>query len=281
MLRFLPLLLGAILASCNDLSLPGSDTKKEATSYSYACLDSSVANDPTGKKVERVTGILRDLAVSKRSITDEVQTQWGAAFHKDLLETGESKLIDDPAISAKLNKVLKDLLAQRAQPSKIQYYIYVLDDTALNAFTFGGRIYVTKTMWERCKNDDALLYAIVGHEIGHSEAGHIKTSIQEMEVAEKYFGEGGSTYLQLKSILTASFNQRNELEADYYGINLTNKLGMDLCTVVNFWREMGNKENDYSRVEDFLRTHPFSQARAQCLKDHIKQNFGKDCNSTR
>ncbi|GAB4093632.1 M48 family metallopeptidase [Flaviaesturariibacter terrae] len=271
----------AVLASCNDLSLPGSEPpKKDATTYSFACLDSSVANDPTEQRVEKVTGIIRDLAVSKRDITDSVQTAWGAAFHKDLLETGESKLVTDKAIQAKLDKVLQDLLAQRSQPSAIRYYIYTLDDTTLNAFTFGGRIYVTKAMWERCKNDDALLYAIVGHEIGHSEAGHIKQSIQDMELADKYFGDGGSTYLQLKSILTASFNQKNELEADYYGINLTNKLGFDLCTVVNFWREMAGKENEYSRVEDFLRTHPFSQARAQCLSDHIRQNFGKDCGVT-
>ncbi|RYY38233.1 MAG: hypothetical protein EOO08_15545 [Chitinophagaceae bacterium] len=277
MLRSLALLF--IIASCNGINMPGSDApvNPEAKTYSYACLDSSVANDPTGRKVEKVTGIIRDLAVSKRSITDDVQSEWGAAFHKDLVETGESKLIDDPAISAKLNKVLQDLLAARSKPSQIRYYIYTLDDTALNAFTFGGRIYITKKMWDRCKSDDGLLYAIVGHEIGHSEAGHIKTSIQEMELAERYFGEGGSTYLQLKSILTASFNQKNELEADYYGINLTNKLGFDLCTVVDFWRELASKENPYNRVEDFLRTHPFSQARAQCLKDHIRVNFGRDC----
>lgn len=267
-----------VLLSCNGLNLPGDEApRKDATTYSFACLDSSVANDPTERKVEKLTGVIRDLAVSKKSITDSVQTAWGAAFHQDLLETGDSKLINDPAISAKLSTVLKDLLAQRSQPSQIRYYIYVLDDSELNAFTFGGRIYVTKAMWERCKADDALLYAIVGHEIGHSEMGHIKQTIQDMQLAQKFFGDGSNTYLQLKSILTASFNQKNELEADYYGINLTNKLGMDLCTVVNFWREMAGKENDYSRVEDFLRTHPFSKARAQCLADHIKQNFGKDC----
>ncbi|RYY82519.1 MAG: hypothetical protein EOO15_22910 [Chitinophagaceae bacterium] len=278
MLRLFPLLPLAALLSCNGVSLPGDDTSsKEASTYSYACLDSSVANNSTGRKVEKVTSVIRDLAVSKRSITDDVQSEWGAAFHKDLVESGESKLIEEPEMSAKLNKVLQELLAARTKPSSIKYFIYTLDDTALNAFTFGGRIYITKRMWERCKGDDGLLYAIVGHEIGHSEAGHIKTSIQEMELAERYFGEGGSTYLQLKSILTASFNQKNELEADYYGINLTNKLGFDLCTVVDFWRELANKENPYNRVEDFLRTHPFSQSRAQCLASHILVNFGKDC----
>jgi predicted Zn-dependent protease len=268
------------LAACNDVDTvlgTNDDSKKDATSYSYACLDSAVANNPTGQRVEKVTGILRNLAVSKKSITDSVQTAWGADFHADVLEQGAMKLMNDQALDTRLTKVMNDLLAQRSHPSAIRYFIYAVDDTAINAFTFGGRIYVTKAMINQCKGNDALLYAIIGHEIGHSEAGHIKATIQDMEVAEKYFGDGSDTYLQLKSLLTASFNQKNELEADYYGINLTNKMGFDLCTVVQFWKEMANKENSYNKVEDFFRTHPFSQSRAQCLADHIKTNFGKDC----
>ena len=85
--------------------------------------------------------------------------------------------------------------------------------------------------------------------------------------------------LEIKKLLTASFNQKNELEADYYGINLTNELGYDVCTAVNFWKEMASNENSYNQLEDFFRTHPFSRLRAQCLTDHIRTNFGKECGS--
>jgi predicted Zn-dependent protease len=152
-----------------------------------------------------------------------------------------------------------------------------MEDTAVNAFTFGGRIYITRGMLNQCRGNDALLYAIIGHEVGHNEAGHIRATIQDMRLTEKLFGEGGGAFMQLKRLLAASFNQRNELEADYYGINLTHRMGLELCTVVNFWKEMAGKENPYSRVEDFLRTHPFSAARAQCLSDHIEHNFGAAC----
>jgi predicted Zn-dependent protease len=153
-----------------------------------------------------------------------------------------------------------------------------LEDTTINAFTFGGRIYITRAMLQKCQGKDALLYAIVGHEIGHSEVGHIKATIKELVLANNIFGESaGGTVFELKKLLTASFNQKNELEADYYGINLTNELGYDVCTAVAFWREMASQENPYNQVEDFFRTHPFSNLRSECLSNHIRSNFGKNC----
>jgi predicted Zn-dependent protease len=132
-------------------------------------------------------------------------------------------------------------------------------------------------MLEKCAGKEGLLYAIIGHEIGHSETGHIKATIQDLQLSDKIFGEGGGTFFEIKKLLTASFNQRNELEADYYGINLTNALGYDVCTAVAFWREMASKENTYNEVEDFFRSHPFSDLRSQCLTAHIRSNFGKEC----
>ncbi len=156
--------------------------------------------------------------------------------------------------------------------------IYPLADTAINAFTFGGRIYITKAMLQKTGGSKALLYAIIGHEIGHSEEGHIKKAIQELQLTTNIFGEANAgTVLQITRLLTASFNQRNELEADYYGVELTHRLGQELCATVAFWKEMASRENRYSQVEDFFRTHPFSALRAQCLQSHITSNFDTRC----
>ncbi|RYZ22973.1 MAG: hypothetical protein EOO16_06950 [Chitinophagaceae bacterium] len=271
----------SLLLSCNGVdTVLGTDKgkgKEDATSYSFTCLDSSVAGERTTQRIAKATDLIRDLAVRKGSITDEMQSEYGEAFHKDVLETGEMKLINDPALANRLNGMLAELLQQRSKPSGIRYAVYAVEDTIVNAFTFGGRIYVTRGMLQQCEKNDALLYAIIGHEVGHNEVGHIRATIQDMRLTEKLFGEGGGTFMQLKQLLAASFNQKNELEADYYGINLTHRMGLDLCTVVSFWRGMAGKENPYNRVEDFLRTHPFSAARAQCLSDHIENNFGTSC----
>ena len=278
MLRFTGLFIFCALAlSCDEVNgFLNKDKKKEIT-YSFACLDSTVSAKPISRKLDKASGILRDLAISKKSITDSLQMAYGKEFHEEMMADGSFKLVNDPALQQKLNTILKDLLAVREDPSKIEYSIYILQDTTINAFTFGGRIYVTQAMLDKCSHSDALLYAIVGHEIGHSEMGHIKKTIQELELSHDIFGENGTTVFEIKKMLTASFNQKNELEADYYGINLTNELGYDVCTAVSFWKEMASSENRYNQLEDFFRTHPFSNLRAQCLTDHIRTNFGKDC----
>ena len=266
------------LTGCDEIGQVLNKEKKKATSYSFDCLDSTLSGKPVNRNIERASDIIRDLAISKKSITDSVQTAYGKEFHKQMIKDGSFKLANNLAVQQKLNTVLKDLLAVREAPSNIEYAIYILKDTMVNAFTFGGRIYITEAMLAKCKQSDALLYAIVGHEIGHSEVGHIKATIQELELSNKIFGdENGPMFFEIKKLLTASFNQKNELEADYYGINLTNELGYDVCSAVTFWKEMASNENNYSDLEDFFRTHPFSNLRAQCLTDHIRTNFGKDC----
>jgi predicted Zn-dependent protease len=280
MLKVITLFILVILISgCEEVDsiLGGNKSKKDVT-YSYSCLDSSMGGKPVSRRLDQVGNVIRDLVVSEKSITDSVQTTYGLLFHKQMVEEGTFKLVNDRALNDKLNRVLNQLLDARKEPSNIRYAVYVLKDTTVNAFTFGGRIYITQGMLQKCEDQPSILYFIMGHEIGHSEVGHIKNTIQELEVSNKIFGqEGGATFLGLKRMLTASSNQRNELEADYYGINLTNELGYDVCTAVSFWKEMASRENQYSEVEDFFRTHPFSNLRSECLTNHIRTNFNKDC----
>ena len=256
---------------------PGKKTSKEMT-YSYACLDSAVGGSETNKAISRTTDLIRKLAAKEEDITDAVQNEYGVAFHTDAIESNTFKLMKDQAVNSQLQTIMNELLAKREQPSKINYSIYLVEGDEINAFTFGGHIYITKAMYEKCKANTSLLYSIIGHEIGHSEKGHIRKTIQEMMIAEKVFGEeNGTMAFQVMKLLTGSFNQKNELEADYYGTDLTYRLNYDVCSAAAFWKEMSEKENEYSRLEDFFRTHPFSALRYQCLKAHIQNNFGKNC----
>jgi len=269
----------SLAATCN-LSIDNNNQKElpKHMEYSYDCLDSAVGGSETSKAISNATSIIRNLAVKQKEITDSVQNQWGNAFHQDAIATKTFVVINDPAISAQLHRVMDDLLAVRTNPSHIKYSIYLLNDSAINAFTFGGHIYLTKAMYDKCKGNEDLLYSIIGHEIGHSEKGHIKKTIQEMMITDDIFGEdkGASAYQVLKA-LTGSFNQKNELEADYYGIDLAYQLGKDVCATVNFWNEMSRTENQYSKLEDLFRTHPFSKLRARCLQNHLQTNFHKTC----
>jgi predicted Zn-dependent protease len=270
-----------LASTCNMSVENGTKQLPKNMDYSYSCLDSAVSGSETSRVISNTTSIIRNLAIKQKDITDSVQNQWGNAFHKDAIETKTFSLINDAAISAQLQKVLSDLLAVRDNPSKIKYTIYLLNDSAINAFTFGGHIYLTKAMYDKCKSNTDLLYSIIGHEIGHSEKGHIKKTIQEMMITDNIFGEDkGASAFQILKTLTGSFNQKNELEADFYGIDLAYKLDKDVCATVNFWNEMAKSEDAYNKLEDLFRTHPFSKLRAKCLQNHIETNFHRDCSAS-
>lgn len=276
-LFFILFISAAGLSACNLVDSKSTNNGAEAVTYSYTCLDSAVGGSKTNRAISRTTGFIRDLAVSDKEVTDAVQNSYGDAFHKDAIENKTFVLLNNPAIHDQLQTILTSLLAARDNPSGIKYSIHLIDDKQINAFTFGGYIYLTKAMYDKIKGSPDLLYSIIGHEIGHSEKGHIKQTIKELELSGKLFGDNGMTYFQLKKLLAGSFNQKNELEADYYGIDLTSSLNKELCSTVTFWKEMAEDENKYSRLEDFFRTHPFSGLRAQCLQDHIERNFGVTC----
>lgn len=278
MLYLFYLSLLGLAATCN-MSIDNNEKElPKHMEYSYDCLDSAVGGSETSKAISNATSIIRNLAIKQKEITDSVQNQWGNAFHEDAVDTKTFVLINDAVISAQLHKVMDDLLAVRENPSQIKYSIYLLNDSAINAFTFGGHIYLTKAMYDKCKGNNDLLYSIIGHEIGHSEKGHIKKTIQEMMITDNIFGDdkGASAY-QILKMLTGAFNQKNELEADYYGIDLAYQLGKDVCATVNFWNEMSKSENQYSKLEDLFRTHPFSRLRAKCLQNHLQTNFHRSC----
>lgn len=275
------LLASLFILSCGELS---GDKNKETKGtvrdlpknmrYQYDCLkdDSSSASDLWGK----ADNIINKIATYDIEVTDEEQVKYGDTF---LIESMKDKkfIIDNAApVNTKLQTILKDLVQERPDPSGIEYKIFLLEDTAtINAYTVGGKIFITTAMISKCKNDDQL-YAIIGHEIGHNEKGHIKASLKQLKASRELFGEWGEALLSIKKLLTGSFNQKNELEADYYGLDLSWKLGKDICAIKTFWDDLakGEEREDWF---DFFRTHPYSDTRSKCLTTHIKKNFGVDC----
>ena len=275
------LLASPVILSCGELS---GDKNKETKGtvrdlpknmrYQYDCLkdDSSSVADLWGK----ADNIINKIATYDIEVTDEEQVKYGDTF---LIESMKDKkfIIDNAApVNTKLQTILKDLVQERPDPSGIEYKIFLLEDTAtINAYTVGGKIFITTAMISKCKNDDQL-YAIIGHEIGHNEKGHIKASLKQLKASREFFGEWGEALLSIKKLLTGSFNQKNELEADYYGLDLSWKLGKDICAIKTFWDDLakGEEREDWF---DFFRTHPYSDTRSKCLTTHIKKNFGVDC----
>ncbi|RYY67901.1 MAG: hypothetical protein EOO13_13765 [Chitinophagaceae bacterium] len=263
------------LSSKNDDGLKGKerDLPRNMT-YSYDCLkgDSSKVSDIWSK----ADNIINKVATYDIEVTDEEQMKYGDTFLIESLKDKNFVIDETHPVNGKLQTILKDLLQERAKPTGIQYKIYLLKDTAtINAYTVGGKIFVTNAIINKCKNDDQL-YAIIGHEIGHNEKGHIKASLKQLKASREYFGEWGEALVSIKKLLTGSFNQKNEMEADYYGLDLSWKLGYDVCAIKSFWDDLakGEKREDWF---NFFRTHPYSDVRSNCLTTHIRKNFEVVC----
>lgn len=217
-----------------------------------------------------------DVASKDINVTDEDQSKFGDKFLKQI-KTEEQYVINNTnkIEIANLAIILSELLRKRPSPSKIKYEIFLLDDDAINAYTVGGKIFVTTAMLKAVTNKDQL-YAIVGHEIGHNEKGHIKSIMKQLKVGESIFGEASEKVFQLKSLLTGSFNQKKEVEADYYGLSLMYQLGYDPCSVKDFWDNMATSEQK-DNIQDFFGTHPYSDVRSKCVTNHLASNYNLFC----
>jgi beta-barrel assembly-enhancing protease len=275
----------AVLAFLQLYSCDSGDSKEKKDlppdmNYSYECLNKEKEENKVKKYLEKADDFINDLASERITVTDEEMNQFGEKFYKEVSEDKSMKIDEEDPFNEKLKTVLKQLLDVRPTPSGIKYRISLLrDDTLVNAFTAGGQIFITTGMIKKMKND-AQLYAILGHEIGHNERGHIKLFLQQQKLTEKYLGEWAETVIIIRRLLTMSFNQKKELEADYYGLDLTWKLGMDVCSINSFWEDLAKTENP-NKLEDFFRSHPYSDVRSSCLRNHVQKNFDKVCEVAR
>jgi beta-barrel assembly-enhancing protease len=271
-----------MITSCNYFSTSEDDTKVTGKErklpadmvYSYECLKAD--SGAISEAWEKADDIIGKVATFNIKVTDQEQMEFGEQFMNEGIENKSLVIDSADAVNATLDSILTSLLKKRVKPTSIAYQIYLLNDTAtVNAYTVGGKIFITKAMLKKCTSNDQL-YAIIGHEIGHNEKGHIKNGIKQMKASKRFFGEWGDLFFMAKKLLTGSFNQKNELEADYFGLDLTWKLGYDVCAIRTFWDEMA-KDEERNKMFDFLRTHPYSDIRSSCLVNHIRSNFTIDC----
>ena len=277
----LAILLATTIVACNEnagtATTDASDKGRPLPAnmkYSYTCMETDTSD--ISNILGKADNILGKVATFNIKVTDEEQMLFGDTF---LIEAKKDKnfTIDTTSREVpKLKKFLNDLVEARIKPTGIRYTIYLLEDTAtINAYTVGGKIFITQAMLNKCKNDDQL-YAIIGHEIGHNEKGHIKSSIKQLKASNRFFGKWGGSFLVIKKLLTGSFNRKNELEADYFGLDLSWKLGYDVCAIRSFWDEMAKGE-ERNAINDFFNTHPYSDTRSKCLVSHIQTNFTIAC----
>jgi len=251
--------------------------KKKKRTYNIACLNNGSAADAAIRKGNEIEN--RMLRNNKVSVTREQEIKIGDALHQQVLE--EYKLEKDKAFEKRVERVFRKLIRHLPDSNRgFNYVTYVLTSDEINAFTAGGKIYITTGILNFMKSDDELA-CVIGHEIFHNELGHINRHLRKEAILKKMFGDIlGQVALMAGSIFTASFNQDEEAYCDLYGLDMAHDAGYAGCAIRDFWKRMAEKE-DAAEAGKFFRTHPYATQRAHCIENHIKTNYNHNCNERR
>ena len=240
--------------------------------YDLSCMGENEL-DPTTKSINFFSS-LQDEFVSATgiSISPAQEMELGKEYYNELSKT--SKIIENP----RLTKILNELTAKIKQ-SKYTYHIYELKNDTINAFTFGGYIYVHSGILKFIGNNNHELAVIISHEINHNELGHINKRLSMEETTNQFLGnELSGMVLSINNMLTTAFNQKDEVMCDLTGIDLMIKANYAPCNTISLWKRMSNDEGKFNVLENITRSHPYSANRAKCCENHLLKNYKWKCN---
>lgn len=205
-------------------------------------------------------------------VTAKDINEFGDEAYNQIVNSHKYKFIKSGKQLTELKILLSELLAVRRKSSGIKFQVHLIDDPMINAFTVGGHIIITTGIIKEAGSLSAVA-AVLGHEIGHNEKGHITNTIKKLKIAKQLGSEyAGQIALVLQRLITPSFNQPNEIEADYYGVDLAYGAGFNPGAALSLWKKMSKKETE-DALGSFMRSHPYSSMRYKCIKKYIKMNY--------
>lgn len=253
-----------------------SPQKKQKTdvTYDFTCMNNNPENEIiTGLgDFKRTTDeiFLSDVQVS---INDEIK------MGNNLLKSYKSQytVIRSGEIVNYLRNILDDLTSRIAKPRGFNYQIYYIKGDEDNVITSGGKIFVFEKFYNRFDNSSEVA-AVIAHEIAHNEIGHLTSYVKKQKVAND-FGVFGEIFLELENAFTPpSFNQKQEVQADLFGIDLVYPTSHNPCISIDFWKRLAESERHRDSYENFITTHPTSTSRLRCIRNHLKSNYNINCN---
>lgn len=242
--------------------------------YDFTCMN----NNPDNEIINGLGDFKRTtdeifLSDIKVSLDDEVK------MGNDILKSYQSQytVLSRGEIVNYLKNILNDLSSRIAKPRGFNYQIYYVKGKPDNVVTSGGKIFVFEKFYNRFKNSSEVA-AVLAHEIAHNEIGHLTSYVKKQKAADD-FGVFGEIFLELERAFTPpSFNQKQEVQADLFGIDLVQASSYDSCSSLDFWTRLAKNERQYDSFDNLLSSHPYSNNRTRCIKNHLKSNYNYTCN---
>jgi metalloendopeptidase OMA1, mitochondrial len=251
--------------------------QKQNVTYDFSCLSNSDQDNGATDAIIALGDLTKDIQSTffkdvNVSLEDEVK------YGEELIEEikKENKLITSGKAHQKLKRILNDIESRIVNPRGFNYEIFFVDDSLINVFTSGGKILFYKGMYDFVKNDSELA-VLLSHEIAHNELGHMTLNIKKLKESKKWGGLG-QIVLGMERFFTTSFNQKQEAEADLFGIDLVYPTNYISCSGISLFDRLSKNENEFNLTENLFRSHPYSKNRAKCLNNHLSTNYNKNCN---
>ena len=269
-----------VMAERTDTEIPikRKQQKKQRTSvtYDFSCLSSN-GDIGSNDAIYNFGEITREVQSSFFDTIDiSVEDEQDAG--RQVLKAYKKKyrFIESGAEFQNLKSISRNLISRLAKPRGFNYKIYFIDDPMLNAMTAGGHIFFFKGMYDFC-NTNSEIAAIISHEIAHNELGHLTLDMKKQKAASEW-GILGEIVLGIENVTSQSFNQKQESEADLFGMDLVYPTSFRNCDAITLWKRMSQNENEFDILDNFFRSHPYSKNRSKCIRNHLTSNYNKNCN---
>ena len=207
--------------------------------------------------------------------TTQVQDIAADTYRQRLAELSRADQLDrDPARVERVRQIAARIIAQtidlKPEAAAWAWEIHVASSGKTDAYCMaGGKILIADAFLDDRQFNDAELAALLGHEIAHAIAEHVReelSAVPSLDPAYARFdlddvvavlGWDLSVTLRL-----APLSRLHELEADDIGIHLAAKAGYDPRALLEFYRKLGLLDEG----SDLFHSHVASNQRLRAVE---------------
>lgn len=219
------------------------------------------------KSLDRViTRILPIDEIDEKMLGDEIKLKF-----KEIIKL---KTVDDETLVQYLNSVISSLSEESHRG--LEYIVFLVEGPP-NAFALpGGVICITNSLLDALENE-AELVAILSHEMGHIERGHLLDAAKKEMLRRKIHQSSIFSYASdaVYKIMGLCFSKAQEDEADEYAFRMLVKKGYDPMAMSNALEklitvESSNKQTVTNIFKDFFTTHLYTKLRVEKFRSRAK-----------
>ncbi len=198
-------------------------------------------------------------------------------------------VIDDPQVRTYINNLGFRLVASNEDAENRQFYFFVINDPAINAFAMpGGYIGINSGLIQNAENESELA-GVMAHEIAHVTQRHLARRLEQQSqlsmpmmlaalgsilvmTQNAEAGMAALTGIQAGATqVMINHTRTNESEADRIGIVTLAKAGFNPTGMATFFEKLLQLSRYSGKRLAFLSTHPLSQNRITESRDRARE----------